>query len=427
VRSAGKSGMTAWARAAAWLVVAVAMLGAGNALAAGSPGTVEPGWVHLRGEKVVRLAAPRAGQSAAQRAEEATRALEVALEGEPAGAQVTVEGEAAVIRLGQVPVLTLDGDDARAAGAASLEDHAAAVASRLDAVVRGERRRATAAGVVFSVSLLVFAGLLAWLLLKRLATLELQLVRWVRPRAGARPLTVAGVDVTHAAAPPRTRTVILRLARLLAQALVAWTWVLFALSLFPQSRPWAEALLQALLDPVTGLARSFVRTIPGLIAVGVLAVLALGAIRTLRLVFESAARREATIPLVAPDRAVALGRLARAAVVVLAILLAAPLVAGGEGNALGRLGEAALVTLALALVPVAAAALSGLPWLLGRVLAVGDRVEVAGRTGRVTRFGALGFELEERGGGRATVPWLLTLIHPLRLLPPTSPEKADAP
>jgi small-conductance mechanosensitive channel len=419
-KAASRAGRTV-APPLARLVLVVALL------AAGTPGALEPGWVHLRGEKVVQLALPRAGQSAAQRAEESSRALQVALEGEPAEALVTTEGETAIIRLGQVPVLTLDAGDAQAAGAASLQDLAAGVASRLDAVVRSERRRSTAAGLVFSVSLLVFAGLLAWLLLRRLLTLEGQLRRWARPGAGARTLTVAGVDVTHAAATPRIRTVFLRVARLLAQVLVIWTWVLFALSLFPQSRPWAEALLGALLDPVVGLAGSFVRTVPGLVAVAVVALLALAAIRTLRLVFESAARREATIPLVAPERALALGRISRAAVAVLAILLAAPLVAGGDGNAMGRLGEAALVTLALALVPVAAAVLAGLPWLLGRTLQVGDRAEVAGRTGRVAAFGALGLELEEPGGGLATVPWLVTLIHPVRVLPPLPGEKADLP
>jgi hypothetical protein len=124
---------------------------------------------------------------------------------------------------------------------------------------------------------------------------------------------------------------------------------------------------------------------------------------------------------------VALGRLARAAVVVLAIVLAAPLVAGGEGNAVGRMGEAILLTMALALVPLAANALAGLPRLLGRGLQVGDRAELAGRSGRVNALGALGLELEEPDGGRTVVPWLLTLIHPLRLRPPPPDEKADAP
>ena len=139
------------------------------------------------------------------------------------------------------------------------------------------------------------------------------------------------------------------------------------------------------------------------------------------------ARGEGSLPLVAPDRAVALGRLTRAGVVVVALLLAAPLVAGGDGNALGRLGEGALLTLGLALVPLAAAALAGLPWLLGRVARLGDRVEVAGRSGRITAFGALALELEEPGGGRVAVPWLLTLFHPVRILPPSPDDEARAP
>lgn len=409
------------------LLLAALVLGAGPAVAAGGPGALEPGWVHLRDEKIVRLEAPRGGRTAAQRAEEANRLVGEALGGEAAGVRAVEDGEAVVIHLGPVPVLTLDAADARAAGAASLEAFAAGVAARLEAALRIERRRAGAASLVFSISLLVFAGLLAWLLIRRLSSLELQLGRWLGPAAGARPLQVAGVDVARAAATPATRTAVLRLARLIAQGVVIWIWMLFALSVFPASRPGAEWLLRAVLGPVADLAARLGRAVPALIAVGVIALLASAAMRTLRLVFDGVARGEGSLPLVGPDRAVALGRLTRAGVVVVALLLAAPLVAGGDGNALGRLGEGALLTLGLALVPLAAAALAGLPWLLGRVARLGDRVEVAGRSGRVTAFGALALELEEAGGGRVAVPWLLTLFHPVRILPPSPDDEASAP
>jgi small-conductance mechanosensitive channel len=409
------------------LLLAALVLGAGPAAAAGGPGALEPEWVHLRDEKIVRLEAPRGGRTAAQRAEEANRLLGEALGGEAAEVRAVEDGDAVVIHLGPVPVLTLDAADARAAGASSLEAFAAGVAARLEAAVRSERRRAGAASLVFSISLLVFAGLLAWLLIRRLPSLELQLRRWLGPAAGARPLQVAGVDVARAAATPATRTAVLWVARLIAQGVVIWIWMLFALSVFPASRPWAEWLLRAVIGPVVDLAARLGRAVPALIAVGVIALLASAAMRTLRLVFDGVARGEGSLPLVAPDRAVALGRLTRAGVVVVALLLAAPLVAGGDGNALGRLGEGALLTLGLALVPPVAAALAGLPWLLGRVAKVGDRAEVAGRSGRITAFRVLALELEEPGGARVAVPWLLTLFHPIRLLPPPPGDEAAAP
>jgi hypothetical protein len=409
------------------LVLATLLLLAGPAAAAGGPGPPGPEWVRLRDQEIVRLEVPRAGHTAAQRAEEANRALGEALEEQPGAARAVPDGEAVIIHLGQVPVLTLDAADARAAGAASLEAYAASVTTRLEAAARRERRRAGVADLVFSVSLLVFAGLLAWLLLRRLSSLELQLGRWWRPLPGARPLQVAGVDVARAAATPGARTAVLRVARLIAQGVVIWIWVLFALSLFPRSRPWADWLLRVVLDPVADLAARLGRAVPALVGVGVIALLASAAMRTLRLIFERVARGEGTLPLVAPDRAVALGRLSRGGVVVVALFLAAPLVAGGDGNALGRLGEGALLTLGLALVPLVAAALAGLPWLLGRVAKVGDRAEVAGRSGRITALGALALELEEPGGARVTVPWLLTLFHPVRLLPPPPGGGATAP
>jgi hypothetical protein len=411
------------------LMVALALSAALSpaARAAGGASAVEPEWVHLRGEKVVRLQVARAGRDPAQRAEEANHAIGLALEREAAEAWLHPEGESVVVQVGMLPILALDAADARAGGAASLEAHATTVAARLDAVLRAERRRALLAGTVFQVSLLVFAGLIAWLLLRRLSALERQLRPSLSRRPGARPLTVAGIDVSHAAAPPGTRAALLFLARLLAQLLVVWIWLLFGLSLFPGSRPAADWLLRTAFHPVVELAQGLGAALPGLIGAGVLALLAVAAVRTLRFLFEQAARGEATLPLVSRERAMALGRISSALVVLLAVLLAAPLVAGGDGNALGRLGEAALLTVALALVPLAASALAGLPVLLGRDLQPGDRVELAGRSGRVVAFGALGLELEEPGGGRATVPWLLTLFHPLRRLPPGPGDGAAPP
>jgi hypothetical protein len=414
-------------RASTWSLLALALAAAPPAQAAGGAGTLGPEWVHLRGQQVLLVQVPRAERSAVHRAEEANRALVLALEREPAEVRVVPEGEALVLQVGPVPIVALVAADAQAAGATSLEVHAAAVAARLEAALRAERRRAALAGTVFQVSLLVFAGLIAWLLLRRLSTLERQLGRWLSLRSGARPLTVAGVDVSHAAAPPGVRAAALFLARLLAQLLVAWIWVLFALSLFPRSRPAADWLLRTALDPVGDLARRLGASLPGLIGVGGLAILTLAAVRTLRLLFDQAARGEATLPLVSRERAQALGRVLRTLVVLLAVLLAAPLVAGGEGNALGRLGEAALLALSLALVPLAANTLAGLPVLLGGGLQLGEQVELAGRAGHVIAFGALGLELVEAGGGRTTVPWLLTLLHPLRRLPPAPRDGAAPP
>jgi small-conductance mechanosensitive channel len=406
----------------------VALLALAAALAvapaARAAGALEPEWVHLRDEKVVRLQAAQAGRTARQRAEEANRALAAALEAEPAPARLVPGADVVVIQVGPAPVLALDAEDARLARAASLEVHAAEVAARIDAAMRSERRRASVAGMVFQVSLLVFAGLLAWLLLRRLSTLERQLERWLAPRPDARTLTVAGVDVTHAAAPPALRTLVLRLARLLAQLVVIWIWVLFALSLFPESRQASERLLHAVVQPAFDLAGRLAGALPGLVTVALIAALAVAGVRTLRLLFDQAARGEATLPLVAPDRALAVGRLSQAAVVLLAVVLASPLLASGEANVLGRLGEAALLTLALALVPLAASAMAGLPHLLGGPLRPGDRVELAGRTGRIVALGVLGLELEEPDGPRSTVPWLLTLLHPVRRLPRAPVEGA---
>ncbi|HUL59706.1 MAG TPA: hypothetical protein VLU43_10545 [Anaeromyxobacteraceae bacterium] len=369
----------------------------------------------------------RAGRTPEERARAATEALSAALARDPAAsARVEPRAGAALILVGSAPVIEIGPEDAAAAGAGAAEVHAAAVAARIDAALHAERARLAAQSAVFSFSLLVFAGLVAFLLLRRLPAVEAQVAAALQARAGASSLRVAGVQVATEAEASGAVRAGLRGARFLAQAIIVWLWALVGLSLFPWTRPWAERAVRLVVDPVAALTGRAGRAVPAVLAAAALAILVAIALRTLRAVLAAAARGEAAFRGVRADRARALSGVLSVALVLAGVVFAAPLLGGG--SVIAKIGEAAVLAAGLAAVPVLACGLAGLPLLLGRAVHVGDAVEAGGRAGRVVAFGPLSLELEDEAGARVHVPYLLALVRPLRIVPGRPPgRERDAP
>ncbi|HTN53013.1 MAG TPA: mechanosensitive ion channel family protein [Anaeromyxobacter sp.] len=405
---------------AAWLPLAAAAAGEAGQPPAGA-------WVKLRDARVVQVEVARGGHTAEQRATSASAALADALAKDPAAtARVEPAAGGALVRVGQVPVLEVGPEDAAAAGAASPEVQAAAVAARVDRALQAERARLAVQAVVFSVSLLVFAGLVAFLLLRRLARLEAQLALALSARSRARALSVAGVQVATEAETRGALRLALRGGWLLAQVLIVWLWALLGLSLFPGTRPWADRLARGVVDPVVDLAGRAGQALPAILAAAALALTVAVALRILRALLAGAARGEADLRGVRADRARALSGIASAALVLGALVFAAPLLGGG--GVVARIGETVLLAVGLGATPVLACAIAGLPLVLGREVHVGDRVEVGGREGKVVGFGPLALAMEDDAGARVQVPYLLALVRPLRILPGRArPGERDAP
>ncbi len=399
------------------LLLAAALPGPATAAGPSAPPDAGGGWVKLREALLVELSAPLGERSAEVRARQASGALQLLAEGQSPG-PTTVEprGEGRVILVGGTPVLELGPADAAAAGA-SLETLAATVATRVDAALRAERRRLELQMVVFNVSLLVFTGLLAFLLLRRLPLLEVQLARRLR-HAGPGAVRIAGVEVADQASTSTLAGLALRAVRLLAQLAVVGVWLLGALSIFPQSRGLAGRALRGLLEPSLGVLAGVLGAVPALLAVAVLAGLAVFAARALLAVMAAAAAGRATLRWVRSDRATAIGRLGAGLVALLAVVLAVPLLGGADGGVADRLALALLVAAALAGAPLLASAAAGLPLLLAARPRLGEQVEVAGQTGTLSALGALSLELTTSDGGTTRIPYLLLLLKPLRLSGP---------
>lgn len=373
--------------------------------------------VKLRDDRVLVLRAPLAGRSAGERARAASRALLEAVQSHPdARAEVHLHGEVASIHVGAAPVLELGPDDAAAAGAADLAALAHADAARIDRALEAEQRRAATAEWVFHVSLVVFSGLIVFLLLRKIGDLDRALERWLRERHGGVPqLRLRGVTVVSSAGMAGAMSVGLRLGRYLLQLLVGYGWLVFALSLFPATRGAGVELGRYVVAPTLALLGRLGGSLPTVVGAAVGAGVLWMVLRGVRLFFESVSRGETHLHWLPPEVASPVGDVVRLGVVVAALAFAAPVLTGTSEGALSQLGTMALLAVALGAAPALAAVAAGLPRVLQRTYRPGQSAEIGRASGVVQSVDLLGVELRDASGARILVPHLAALVAPTRL------------
>jgi len=389
---------------------------AAPALAAGAAPGTGGGVVHLRDEPVLSLRIGRAGESAEERARSASSALARAVAESPdAVARVEVQGETAAVRVGRVTVLELGPADVAAEGAVGLEALAQTQASQLDRALTAERRRSRISEWVFDLSLLVFSGLLVFLLLGKLGELDRRASAWLRERPGRIPsMRVHGVELVSGDALAGAASVILRLGRYILQLTIAYAWIVFGLSLFPPTRGAGLQLGGVVLAPAAALLSRVGGALPALLGAFVAGVVLWVLVRALRLFFQSVADGETHVGWIPADLAVPVGELLRLAVVLLAAVFAAPVLTGSDQGVLAHVGTAALLAASLGAAPALANVAVGLPRLLRRTYRPGHVAEVGRAVGVVRAVDLLHVELEDATGARILVPHLAALVAPTR-------------
>ena len=390
-------------------------------------GEAPPALVLLQDRRVFSVQRARAGRTAEQRAAAASQALaRVADEPEAREVRVEEQGDLAVVFAGSTPVIQLSAEDAAAAGDASLSLHAAAVAGKTRDALRAERQRSAVARSVFSFSLLVFSGLVAFLLLRKLDELVERLRAWMGARPDRLPaLRVGGIEVVRPNAVRGGASVALSIAKRLAQVGLAYGWLIIALSLFESTRGYTERLTGFVLKPVSELMGRVASALP-LVVIAVITIAVVGgAIRFVRLFFGSVAVGETTLGWLPRDLAPATSVLVRAAIVVITLVVAAPLITGTDDGAISRVGAVALGAIGLSCTPLLATAAAGVAVTFGRRLRVGDHAVVGGREGRVRATTLLEVVLEDDEGCAVHVPHLAVLWHPTRILGATPPLSVE--
>ena len=388
--------------------------------------------VRIHDRKVFVVLVPRAGRTAEQRAAAAGQVIEHVLDdGDEVEVRFAEEGDVAVVYAGTTPVIQLGAEDAAAAGDASLAIHAAGVTEKTREALRAERQRSAVARTVFSFSLVVFAGLVAFLLLRKIGELAGKARAWMTAHPERFPaLRVRGIEVVQPAAVRGSASITLSAARIFAQIGVIYAWIIITLSLFEATHDYTQRLTGFVLTPLSALMTRVAIALP-LVVIAVITALVVGvALRFVRLFFGSVARGETTLGLLPRDLAVATGLLVRFGMVVVTLVVAAPLITGTDDGAISRAGVIALVALALASTPLLCNAAAGITVMYGRRLRVNEHAAIGGRHGRVRAITLLEVVLEDEDGSAIYVPHLQALWSPTSALgaaPPIVVEVQIAP
>jgi hypothetical protein len=392
-----------------------------HAVAAAGAGPVEEqelpvGSVMLDGVEVLKLLSARGSRSAKERAREASSALARAIKANNLDVRYKVEADGAAIFVGDVPVLQLFAEDAKAAGDSSLEVHAAQVAERLGDALANERRRKSIANTVLSLALAVLLALVGLFMMRRIGLLTERFQAWVDGhKEGSLALRAAGFEVLSSAAS--------RVALFWGIAVLKWgswlgllyAYLVLVSSMFTATQGLAEKLTELALSPLRAALARFGALLPELFALVVVGVLVVFLIRLSQSFFSSVKQGDTQLAWLPRELAAPADALTRTLIVLLALVVAAPLFAGDHDGAIFRIGTYCLIAVALACVPLLASAALGVVLVLSRYLRLGDSVRLGKVSGRVEAFGMLHIELSGAQGAVTKVPYLGVLLCPLKV------------
>jgi Mechanosensitive ion channel len=383
-----------------------------------APAPVPAFAVKLSDDAVFSLRAALGGKSPEMRAREASEQLKRAYEGEQTSdVSVARRGEVALLSVGHTFIVELDDEEAKLAGASSLEVHAASTASAIHEKLVSDHKRAAIAKSAFSFSLVVFFALIAFYLIRKLGEFAERARSWFDARSDRDlSLRFQGIEFVRPAMLRSTGVLALGTLKWLAQIGVAYTWLVVVLSLFESTRGYTQKLTGFVLAPLSQLMARLATALPLLVVAALAALAVFVLVRFVGLFFASVGRGETPLGWLPNDLAAPTSVLLRSGIVIAALVFLAPIVTGDNDGVLGRVGVISLVALGLASTPVLATGTVGAIWLYGRRLRVGEYVELGAYRGRVAELNLLELRLTVTDRTELRVPHLLTLVRPMRLL-----------
>jgi hypothetical protein len=359
-----------------------------------------------------------------ERARQASQRLEqIVADGQPHDVRVAVEGATAIVYVGTAPVIQLTDEDAALAGDASVTVHAEQCASAIREGLRTELRRHAVANVVFSLSLVVFSGLLSFLLLGAVSRAARRVADLVGSRAELRGWRLGSIEVLTPAALRVAVSTAISIAKPIVQCAIVLGWLLFALSLIPATASLGGRLTGFLVVPATAFFARIGAALPVLVVVLIggfaLAIL----LRFLRVFFESVGQGGIHLRWLPREKARPASLVAQIATVICALLAAAPLVSPETEWSTLRIGGFAMaVAVVLAGTPALANVAAGTLLLFGGRLQPGVFVEIGAFAGRLVEVTLTELRVQSRSGAEIRVPHLVTLFRPLKLFGEVPPS-----
>lgn len=286
----------------------------------------------------------------------------------------------------------------------SLQEEADLAASHLSIALQSlqEQRQpeTTLRGGALSLVAIALFALATWLIMRMRIRVTLALE--TSARRGLAKFILRGVGIT------KPLTIFLgsltTFASWLATLFAAYVCASFVLGSFPYTAPWGKALSGNLMRLVERLGQKAVDSIPGILIVAVIFIIARMAARLLKTFLRAVEEDRISIPFLYPDTARATRWLLLTAIWLFALASAYPYIPGSDSAAFQGISVITGLMLSFGSAGVVSQAMNGLVLVYSRALVKGDVVMIGDEKGVVISVGLLSTKIKTCKSEEVTIP-----------------------
>ena len=190
----------------------------------------------------------------------------------------------------------------------------------------------------------------------------------------------------------------------LAAVLLSYEWAAFVLQRFPYTRPMGESLRDNLVSGLGRFGESLLATLPDLLFVALIILLARIAVRTVRAFFNGVERGHIRVSALDETTARPTGKLVTTGIWLLAMVAAYPYIPGSDSEAFKGIGVFVGLMMSIGASGVVGQVVSGLMLMYTRALRPGEFVKVGETEGTVKSVGFIATRIETLRHEEINVP-----------------------
>jgi small-conductance mechanosensitive channel len=311
-----------------------------------------------------------------------------------------------LVEVGGVGVFLIAPGDLDPASGETVDAAAARVAAKLTQALEETREArdltaiARAAIAVAIASVLLIA--LVWLLVRG--------TRWLGnrcyglARGAAERVRIGGYTALSPAGLGSASRNAVRLAGWAIGLFLGYLWLTFTLRRFPYTRPWAEALLEFLLQVLGTVAKGIAHAIPGLVFVVVIVLITRTVVRSLEIFVQRVETGRVTVGWLDADTAAPTRRILTLLLWLFALAMAYPYLPGSGSEAFKGLSVLVGVMISIGASGIVGQAAGGLMITYTHTLRLGEYVRIGDTEGTVTDLGIFATRIRTGLGEEVTLP-----------------------